>query len=179
MDISSLPKLARRNVLVLAGCLVGLAMFAVFALLPNIHKHRHQTRAVNELQKQIASQKDMNFLYRKLAEIHVRQGNGDERPIVKPQPLSAHEAEQIVLTMQKLADKEGIVLNDVRPELVTGGMLSNQIRVQAVLHGQLEGHRAFLLDLLREPYVEGMEDLVLETNGNGIELRIVVVVNIA
>jgi len=180
MDISSFPRFARQNVIVLAGCMAGLVIFASIALLPDIHKHRHQIRAIKELQVQLDQQNDMNFLYQKLEAILANQGPGEAvSPFIEPQAISAKETDQVVLTLQKLAKKNGVVLDDVRPELASGKLVAKQMRVQAVMHGHLDKHRVFLLDLLKEPYVEEIEDLVLETNGSDISLRIIMVINIA
>jgi len=170
--------LSRRNIVVLGGCIGALLIFAGVALLPNIHKYRQQTKAIRHLQEQLNEQNDMNALYRKLEEKLASLAELDTAAPVKPEPLPAGEIGQIGLTLQELAHRKGVVLDEVRPAIESGSLPSHQVRIQAVLLGTLEQHRALLLDLLREPYVDEIERLAFEANGKDITLRIILAINI-
>ncbi len=179
MTMPSFPKLARRNIILLASCLGVLLVFASVVLVPDIHKHRHQVRARQQLQARLNEQNDLNSLHRQLEAKLIALSKLDIEPPAKPEPLPAREMNQIVLTLQELAAKEGVVFDDIRPAITTGRLPLHRMRIQAILHGHLEQHRALLLDLLREPYVDEIEQLTIEANGSDITLRIILAINIA
>ncbi|MDH3393795.1 MAG: hypothetical protein OEL66_07285 [Desulfobulbaceae bacterium] len=176
--LSRRPNLARRNSIVLASCLGALIVFAGIALAPNIYKHRQQHQTIRQLQSKLNRQNDLNVLYRKLETKQTALAELDDGGAAKPQPLQAGEMNRIALTLRKLAAKEGVFINDIRPAIKSGSLPSHQIHIKAVMHGQLEQHRALLFDLLREPYVDGIEQLTFEANGRDITLRLVVAINV-
>lgn len=179
MQLPSRIKFARQNIVVLAGCLAALLVFAGVALLPDIYKHRHLTMAIREAQVRLNEQNDLNALQQKLQAKLALLDTMDAEPLVKPEPLSSRETDQIVSTLQQLADMEGVVVDEVRPAMENGKLPLHRFCIQAVLHGALEQHRALLLNLLREPYVDAIEQLTLEANGTDITLRIILAINIA
>ena len=173
------PKPTRRNIIVLASSLGALVLFAGFVLLPNVSKLRQQRLTIKQLQAQLVEQNDLNSLYRQLETKHAALDQLDNTPPVKSKPLPAGEMSRIAETLQKLAAQEGVVVDTVRPAIESGSLSSHQIRIQAILHGQLEQHRALLLDILREPYVEELEKLTIETNGKDLTLQIILAINVA
>lgn len=173
------PKLARQNIIVIAACMGALLLFAGAALIPNIFKHRHQVRSITELQAQLKDQNELNSLYQQLTVQLAIQTKLDTQPPAKPAPLPAQDMSNLVNTMQELAAKQGVIIEEVRPAIKKGSQPLHRVRIQAILHGHLEQHRALLLDLLREPYVHELEQLTFEANGSDITLRIIMAINIA
>ena len=179
ITMPSLPKLARRNIIVFASCFGALLLFAGIALLPNVGKLRRQSLSIEQLQAQLVEQNDLNSLYRQLEAKRAGLHQLATEPPVQPKPLPAGEISRIVLTLQELAAQEGVVVDNVRPAIESGSVPSHQIRIQAIMHGRLEQHRALLFDILREPYVEELEQLTIETNGKDLTLQMILAINIA
>ncbi|MDH3360090.1 MAG: hypothetical protein OEL55_04395 [Desulfobulbaceae bacterium] len=179
INLSSFPKLARQNLIVLCGCITALLILAGITLLPDTHKHRHQTRAIEHLQARLNEQNDMNTLYQKLETKISAQSSLDTKQPTKPAPLPTKEIKNIAAILQKFATQEGLTLDQVQPAIEKGNLTPNRIRIQARLHGHLEQHRALLLDLLREPYVDELEHLSFEASGKDITLRIILAINVA
>ena len=179
MTMPTLPQLDRRNIILLTGCAVALLVFVCVALLPNMYKYRRQAMAIRHGQAQLNAQNDLNTLFRKLEAKRVILAELDTMSPAKPEPLRAGDMSRIALILREMSDKKGVVVDEVQPLITSGNLPSHRVRIQAIMHGNLEQYRALLLDLLREPYVEEIEQLTFEASGSDITLRIILAIKVA
>ena len=165
MSLSRITQLPRRNIVFLASCLGALIIFAAVVLLPNIYKARRQNSAIKQLQAQIAEQKGLNTLYLQLAAKLALMAKLDAELTVGSEPLQVREMSRIIPLLQVLADKKGVIVDQVQPVVESGSLPLHRLRIQAIMRGNLEQHRALLVDLFHQSYVDEIEQLTFEANG--------------
>ena len=178
-DMLKIPKLARRNVIFLAGCTGALALFAALALLPNTYKLNRQNKEIRQLQAQVNEQVTLNQMYLQLEAKLALINKLDAQGLARSEPITVRETSRIITMLEGLAKEKGVAVEEVKPVVESGSMPLHKIRVQAILHGNLDQHRAFLVDLLRESNVDDIEQITLSANGRDITLRIIMALKVA
>jgi hypothetical protein len=165
------PRFTRRN-LIIAGCCLGLSVAAI-VLGPVLQLHQKGTldTEIAESRKRVELLGRAVEMRQQLQErISSLQAEDTPQPVVAGK-LTSDQADQVLADLRKLADKVGIQLADVSPDLESMGQNSRSMLIGATLYGSMSGFQELLDSLLQTPYVDRVERLLISAESEGLQLE--------
>lgn len=167
----SFPQFTRRN-LIIAGCCLGLSAAAI-VLGPVLQLYQK-----GALDNKIADSRKRVEVLGRAAEMRQQlqeriiglHSEGIPQPVVAGK-LASDQADQVLADLRKLADKVGVQLADVRPDLKSLGQNSKSMSIGATLYGSMSGFQKLLGALLQTPYVDRVQRLLVSAESEGLQLE--------
>lgn len=166
-----IPHFSRGNIIVI-GCCVGISL-AVIVLGPVLQIQQKATvdRQIKETQKRVEVLKRAaelrQILHERITGLETTTG-----PLpVAAEPLSSHQADQVLEDLHMLAADAGVLLADVRPDLESMGQNSKTMLIGTTIYGSMKGFQNMLDSLLQLSYVEGLQRILVSAESEGLQLE--------
>jgi hypothetical protein len=166
-----IPHFTRRNIIVMSCC--AAITLAAILLGPILQLQQKSTmdRKINETQKRIQVLKRAG----ELQQILQKRITGLEKtkgpPQVASEPLTSDQADQVLEDLHMLADRAGVLLVDVQPDLESMGQDAKTMLIGTTIYGTMTGFQDVLNSILQMAYVERLQRIIVSAESEGLQLE--------
>lgn len=165
---SSIP---RQSIIYLVVCLLGLAIFILVGILPNVWTMEELGKQTIDTQFQLEEKRALNPIQKSLHDRSIKK-EPDILPLPVKGKLARTEINTLPITFGTLAKTSGMSVTSAVPNVnaLTGEATS--LSVNLVLKGELVNFRTFLIRLGGNPAVQRIEEIVVQQKPDGKEFRL-------
>ncbi|MFZ0242496.1 MAG: hypothetical protein WAL90_12690 [Desulfobacterales bacterium] len=168
ISLTSIPTKSLINVIIFGG---GIVLFVLLAILPAQRESRALDARIDEIRMRIKEEQILTPLYESLlkkAQMNPPAGLN----LVSPEKLKRHETAKVRQTFQDLARQSDLHLFEYSPEIQSMIGEAGNMKVSLLLKGEFLNFQPFLLDVLRLPYLDRIEDLTIKSAPDTKEFRL-------
>jgi hypothetical protein len=166
-----IPHLSKTNIIVISCCVA--ITLAVVALGPFL-----QVQQKNRLDRKIADSQKKSEVLAKATELHqvlqerisgLQTETGPQPITVKP--LSPDQPDQVLDDLNLLAFESGVVLADIQPDLESMRQDSKTMLIETTVYGTMSGFQTMLNALLKKPYVDQLQRMLVSVEPEGLQFE--------
>lgn len=171
--IRDFPKIPAQSVYYFILCATGILLFVFIGLYPLQSSLSEQDRGLASLRARIEEQKLLFPLYQEmllLGKDHKKEGNLP--PASVKTGLSVDQLADISILFKTLAKECALEMVSVTPDVKSLTNNSKNISVQLVVRGDFLKFRRLLFELEKLPYMEHIEEILVQESAGGKELRL-------
>ena len=164
-------KFSQRSLFYFALFGVVILVIILLMIYPDYRTLATLDKNIKQLNTKIETQELLFPLFQKmLTEIDLKLPGGGAFP--KEEKLTQEKAERIVSVFYELADKSGLKVVEVSPDVESTLNGSGFLLMNVVVKGDFSELREFLLELGHLPYLEKIEQIKLQNIDGGKEVRL-------
>jgi hypothetical protein len=160
----------KRSIVILIACISGMALFVLAGVVPQQMALARLDNKITSIQFQIEEQKRLEPYYQML---HAGPQSVRSKALPFPvrSPLSRMKIDTVPLIIREQAQKAHIDMVAASPDLNALGGEQKFVLVNAILRGDFLDFRKFLIGLGGVPCLEGIEEIRIQQNEDGMEFR--------
>ena len=165
-----ITKMPQQSIIYLLVCLTGVLIFLFLGILPAQHRLAGLDAQLAESKLRIEEQKTLLPVYEAIRQKARKQAD----KILPLPPKSGLPREQMALLNNRVyetAKQAKVEVVSLAPSLSALASSSKYLTIEAILHGDFFAFRKFLTGLGAIPYLEHIEEIQIQENSDGMELR--------
>lgn len=157
-------KLHPSNWVYIGICIVSIAAFSLVGIYPNAQSLKQMDKNIAELQHDLKEQELLNPVYRQLVK-EVQQQIPPNLPLPKEEKAARETLGNLNAVFQTIADRNGVVLESAVPDARSYLGDSGYVILDARFRGDFFRFRDLLASILTIPYLEHVDQMLIETKG--------------
>jgi len=161
----------RQSIIYIMVCLIGLAIFILVGILPNVWTMEELGKQTVDAQFQLEEKRTLSPIQKSLHDRSIKK-EPDILPLPVKGKLSRTEINTLPITFGALAKTSGLSVTSAVPNVnaLTGEATS--LSVNVVLKGDFVNFRNFLIRLGGNPAVQRIEEIVVQQKPDSKEFRL-------
>ncbi len=165
------PKIHPSNLVFLAICILGIAIFLLVAVYPNSRTMKEMDSEIADLNQKVQNQELLLPVFRELIK-EVTQKVPAKLPLPDKGKISPNDLARINKMFSDLATESGVAFNSAIPDPSSYLDDTGYLTLNVSFIGDFFNLRKVLLDICRLPYLESMEQIRLQTENQGKRMRL-------
>ena len=168
----------KSNIIFSAICAGGLLVLIAISIVPQAASKRELARALPAARAALDRQRQLQDIMTTLDKLAAKHQKSP-LPVVTPKPLPFEETGRLLDDLKAMANDRGLTLRAIYPDLTHRRADWRQLDVRTELQGGLDAIRGFLIDCLGLPYVDGVEQVRIESGNSVPTLALTFVINLS
>jgi len=160
----------KRSIGVFFACLSGVVLIVLAGIVPQQRSVARIDNRIASLQFEIEEQKKLQPYY-KVLQTAPKSGRIKGLPLPAKTPISRTKVDTVSSIIREEARKARIDMVSAFPDLYTLGGEQKFLLVNATLKGDFLNFRKFLIGLGGVPCLEGIEEIHIQQNEDGMEFK--------
>ena len=150
-------KVHSSSLLYLGICLLGICVFFLVGIYPNLEAMVELDNDFNELTTKVQEQEQLFPVYRRL--IKEVQAPPMDLPIPDKTKLPREDIANLSMRFMRLAEKNNLSFDSAAPDAASYLEESVYLTMNIRLHGDFFNFRPFLLDVCQLPYLQAIDEV--------------------
>lgn len=165
------PKIHQSNLVYLVICLLGITAFTFVAVYPNSSTMKEMDSEIADLNQQVQSQELLYPVYRELIkEVTQPVPTNFQFPVKKK--ISHSDLARINKMFSDLASESGVAFKSAIPDASSYLEDNGHLTLNVTFRGDFFNLRNILLSICRLPYLESMDEILLQTDNRRKRMKL-------